>query len=124
MELNISEKEFILPSALVGVKETLQIADNGTGDCVKETKRKTKDDKSFSQYEICFKDQYGNEKIAQFLLSQHLKPLVKELGQQTSAWIGQFVEITGVPEEKGDKTYYSLNFKSVGVPNWAVEKVE
>ena len=124
MELDISEKTYILPSAMIGNSEVLQLADNGNGDCIEANERELKTGKGkFLQYELCLKNKDGELRFAQFLLSQHIKPLVSNLGKQTKDWINTSVQVSGVPEEKGDKTYYSLKLESVGVPEWAVEKV-
>lgn len=125
MELNISEKNYILPMAMVGQSKVFKIvAHDESTDCLLSEEKETKDGKGkFLQFELALQDEHGENHSARYLLSGQIKPLVVQWGQKSEDWINQYVVVSGMPEEKGTKTYYKLHFLPSGIPEWAEEVV-
>lgn len=119
MEIEVSDKTYLMPENMVGQKEVFKIVLGENDDCVVETMKPLKDGSgTFPQYELFLENKHGEKRSAQFLMKDQLKPLLLNISKNTKDWINQFVMITGEPKEKGDKIYHNLILSPSGNPEW------
>jgi len=127
MKFEFSDEKALVPSAMVGAPSTYKIVLNETDEpnVITEHERETKNGLGkFKQYSLHLENKEKEKCVANFLFQKQFKQLATTVSKDSKDWEHTYVEIMGVPEEKGDKIYHNLDIKPVGIPTWAEEIVK
>lgn len=95
-----------MPTAISGINpENLKdwtrfkVRDNGTGDCITQEERASKNGK-FKQNTISLYDLQKEECELRFLTAKDTNALSKHFGEDSEAWVGHWIEVRDKPSQK------------------------